>query len=80
MKRCSICFTSIILSVVLGARLIGFPISVSAGDRKNAANVSIGRMGSDVRGGKGAKASGMDKDIMEAGRFTSMNEIGRAHV
>ena len=74
MKRCSICFTSIILSVVLGARLIGFPISVSAGDRKNAANVSIGRMGSDVRGGKGAKASGMDKDIMEAGRFTSMNE------
>lgn len=74
MKRCSICFTSIILSVILGAQIMGFPISVSAGDRKDAANVSIGSMGSDVRGGRGAKASGMDEDIMEAGRFASMDE------
>ena len=74
MKRCSICFTSIILAVVLCAGLSGFPASVSAGDRKNSGSASLGGMASEVRDGRRVKASGMNEDIMEAGRFASMDE------
>ena len=74
MKRCSICFMSIMVAIVLCAELIGFSVSVSAGDRKDAGSASIGSMAADVQTGRSARASGMDEDIMEAGRFDSMDE------
>lgn len=69
MKRYGICFTSIIVAVVLCAELIGFPVSVSANEPESAGNISA-----DVKIKRSAKASGMNEENMEAGRFGSMDE------
>lgn len=69
MKRCSICFMSMIVMIVLCAELVGFPVFVSAGGRQDAGSVAF-----DVRSHSSARASGMDEEIMEAGRFASMDE------
>lgn len=69
MKRYGICFTSIIVAVVLCAELIGFPVSVSANEPESAGNISA-----DVKIKRSAKASGMNEENMEAGRFASMDE------
>lgn len=69
MKRYGICFTSIIVAVVLCAELIGFPVSVSAKEPRSAGSIAA-----DAKAGQSARTSGMDEGIMEAGRFASMDE------
>ncbi|MBS7007890.1 hypothetical protein [Anaerostipes sp.] len=69
MKRYGICFTSIIVAVVLCTELIGFPAAVYAGNIKNADSIAA-----DIGAGRRARTSGMDESFMDAGRFASMDE------
>ena len=68
MKRYGICFTSIIIAVVLCAEFIGFPVSVSANDYRLAGSVHAESEAGSV------EALDIEEDFMEAGRFASMDE------
>lgn len=74
MKRCSICFLSIMAVIILCAELMAFAVSVFGDDRKDGGSAPIGRMALDIQAGRSARGSGLDEDMMEAGRFVSMDE------